>query len=121
MLFFVDQRNIFEKSGSMSSSSSRPLAVNRPTRGSERNQDLVNKADSSSDDLLLPSLNDSITLLDVDGSRGVPILQPLVLDHLLLHNGPAFWVDANGHATTTTLAQIAPSQRLLNRIHVARE
>jgi len=43
-----------------------------------------------------------------------------VLDHLLLHDGPAFWVDANGHATTTTLAQIAPSQRLLNRIHVAR-
>jgi len=94
--------------------------VSRPTRGSERNRDLVNKADPSSDDLLLPSLNDGITLLDVDGSRGVPILQSLVLDHLLLHDGPAFWVDANGHATTTTLAQIAPSQRLLNRIHVAR-
>ena len=111
---------MFEKSGSTSPSSSRPLAVSRPTRGSERNQDLVNKADPSSDDLLLPSLNDGITLLDVDGSRGVPILQSLVLDHLLLHDGPAFWVDANGHATTTTLAQIAPSQRLLNRIHVAR-
>ena len=111
---------MFEKSGSTSPSSSRPLAVSRPTRGSERNQDLVNKADPSSDDLLLPSLNDGITLLDVDGSRGVPVLQSLVLDHLLLHDGPAFWVDANGHATTTTLAQIAPSQRLLNRIHVAR-
>jgi len=37
-----------------------------------------------------------------------------------LHGGPAFWVDANGHATTTTLAQISPSQRLLDRIHVAR-
>ena len=120
ILFFVDQRSMFEKSGSTSPSSSRPLAVSRPTRGSERNQDLVNKADPSSDDLLLPSLNDGITLLDVDGSRGVPVLQSLVLDHLLLHDGPAFWVDANGHATTTTLAQIAPSQRLLNRIHVAR-
>jgi len=44
-----------------------------------------------------------------------------VLDHLLLHAGPAFWVDANGHATTTTLSQIAPSRRrLLDRIHVAR-
>jgi len=43
-----------------------------------------------------------------------------VLDHLLLHDGPTFWIDANGHATTTTLAQIAPSQRLLDRIHVAR-
>ncbi|AZQ16178.1 hypothetical protein DOS48_15135 (plasmid) [Halorubrum sp. PV6] len=70
--------------------------------------------------MLLPSLDDGITLLDVDGGRGVPILQSLVLDHLLLHDGPAFWVDANGHATTTTLAQITPSQRLLDRIHVAR-
>jgi hypothetical protein len=70
--------------------------------------------------MLLPSLDAGITLLDVEGSRGVPILQSLVLDHLLLHDGPAFWVDANGHATTTTLAQIAPSQRLLDRIHVAR-
>jgi hypothetical protein len=111
---------MFEKSGSTSPSSARPLAVSRSTRGSERNKDLVNKADPSSDDPLLPSLNDGITLLDVDGSRGVPILQSLVLDHLLLHDGPAFWVDANGHATTTTLAQIAPSHRLLNRIHVAR-
>lgn len=29
-------------------------------------------------------------------------------------------VDGNGHATTTALAQIAPSQRLLDRINVAR-
>ncbi|SEO74473.1 hypothetical protein SAMN05216388_101811 [Halorientalis persicus] len=70
--------------------------------------------------MLLPSLDDGITLLDVDGGRGVPVLQSLVLDHLLLHDGPAFWVDANGHATTTSLAQIAPSQRLLDRIHVTR-
>jgi hypothetical protein len=70
--------------------------------------------------MLLPSLDDGITLLDVEGSRGVPILQSLVLDHLLMHDGPAVWVDANGHATTTTLARIAPSRRLLDRIHVAR-
>jgi hypothetical protein len=70
--------------------------------------------------MLLPSLDDGVTLLDVDGGRGVPILQSIVLDHLLLHDGPAFWVDANGHATTTTLSRIAPSQRLLDRIHVAR-
>jgi hypothetical protein len=50
----------------------------------------------------------------------VPILQSLVLDHLLLHDGPAFWVDANGHARPTTLPRIAPGQRLLDRIHVAR-
>nr|WP_136591422.1 hypothetical protein [Salinigranum halophilum] len=70
--------------------------------------------------MLLPQLDEGITLLDIEGGRGVPILQSLVLDHLLMHDGPAFWVDANGHATTTTLARISPSQRLLNRIHVAR-
>jgi hypothetical protein len=94
--------------------------VDQPTRGADRNQSLADQADSSTDEMLLPSLDDGITLLDVEGGRGVPILQSLVLDHLLLHDGPAFWVDANGHATTTTLAQIAPSQRLLDRIQVAR-
>jgi len=34
--------------------------------------------------MLLPQLDDGITLLDVEGGRGVPILQSLVLDHLLL-------------------------------------
>ena len=96
------------------------LAVNQPTRGADRNQALADQADPTTDAMLLPSLDDGITLLDVEEGRGVPILQSLVLDRLLLHDGAAFWVDANGHATTTTLAQIAPSQRLLNRIHVAR-
>jgi hypothetical protein len=102
-----------------STSTSNRLARDSPTRGADRNQ-AVDRADPTTDDILLPSLDDGITLLDIDGGRGVPILQSLALDHLLLHDGGAFWVDANGHATTTTLAQIAPSQRLLNRIHVAR-
>ena len=101
-------------------STSNRLAVDQPTRGADRNRSLANQADPATDEMLLPQLNDGITLLNVEGGRGVPILQSLVLNHLLLHDGPAFWVDANGHATTTTLAQIAPSQRLLNRIHVAR-
>ena len=101
-------------------STSNRLAVDQPTRGADRNRSLADQADPATDEMLLPQLDDGITLLDVRGGRGVPILQSLVLDHLLLHDGPAFWVDANGHATTTTLAQIAPSQRLLNRIHVAR-
>ena len=96
------------------------MAADKPTRGADRNQTLADQADPAIDEMLLPSLDDGITLLDVDGGRGVPIPQSLVLDHLLLHDGPAFWVDANGHATTTTLAQITPSQRLLDRIHVAR-
>ena len=96
------------------------MAADKPTRGADRNLGLADQGDPATEEMLLPSLDDGVTLLDVDGGRGVPILQSLVLDHLLLHDGPAFWVDANGHATTTTLSQIAPSQRLLNRIHVAR-
>ncbi len=95
--------------------------MDQPTRGADRNRSLADQADPATDEMLLPQLDDGITLLDVEGGRDVPILQSLVLGHLLLHDGPAFWVDANGHATTTTtLAQIAPSQRLLDRIHVAR-
>lgn len=101
-------------------STSNRLAVDQPTRGADRNRSLADQADPATNEILLPSLGDGITLLDVEGGRGVPILQSLVFGHLLLHDGPAFWVDANGHATTTTLAQIALSQRLLNRIHVAR-
>ena len=96
------------------------LAVDQPTRDADRNQPLADQADPTTDEMLLPSLNDGITLLDVEGGRGVPLLQSLVLDHLLLNDGPALWVDANGHATTATLAKIAPSRRLLDRIHVAR-
>jgi len=96
------------------------LAVDQPTRDADRNRTLAEQADPATEGMLLPSLEAGITLLDVEDGRGIPILQSLVLDHLLLHDGPAFWVDANGHATTTTLAQIAPSQRLLDRIHVAR-
>ena len=96
------------------------MAADKPTREADRNLGLADHADPATEEMLLPSLDDGVTLLDIEGDRGVPILQSLVLDHLLLHDGPAFWVDANGHATTTTLSQIAPSQRLINRIHVAR-
>ena len=101
-------------------SSSGQVAVDQPTRAADRNRSLPDQADLATDEMLLPSLDDGITLLDVAGGRGVPLLQSLVLDHLLMHDGPAVWVDANGHATTTTLARIAPSWRLLDRIHVAR-
>jgi hypothetical protein len=94
--------------------------TNPPVRGADRNQDLVQQADPASEPTLFPTLQQGITLLDIGESRGVPIFQSVVVDHLLLNDGPAFWVDANGHATTTTLARIAPSRRLLNRIHVAR-
>ncbi len=96
------------------------LRAKHPTRGADRNQQLTSNSDPRDIDCLLPSLEDGITLLDITGGRGVEVLQALVLDHLLLHDGPAFWVDANGYATTASMARIAPSQRLLDRVHVAR-
>jgi hypothetical protein len=99
---------------------SNQVSVRRPTRGANHNRELVKQADPANGNALLPPLEPGMTLLDIDGDRGVPILQSLVLDHLLMHDGPAFWVDADGHATTTGLARLAPSQRLLDRIHVAR-
>ena len=50
------------------------LAVDQPTRGADRNRTLADQADPATDEMLLPSLDDGITLLDVEGSRGVPIL-----------------------------------------------
>lgn len=96
------------------------MRVNRPTRAAARNQDLVDRADPATDASLLPTLEEGLVLVDIEQSHGVPVLQSLVLDHLLLNEGPAFWVDARGSATTTGLARIAPSLRLLDRIHVAR-
>jgi hypothetical protein len=77
-------------------------------------------ADADRRPALLPELGDGLTLLDVEGGRGVRVVQSLVLDHLMLNDGPAVWVDADGHATTATLARLAPGRRLLDRIHVAR-
>jgi len=104
-----------------STSRSTALRVDRPKRGADRNSTLA-KEDSapSANRILFPDLDDGITLLDIEGGRGVTALQAFALDHLLMTDGPAFWVDAHGYATTTTLGRLAPSQRLLDRIHVAR-
>jgi len=67
----------------------------------------------------LPSLDTDCYLLDTDEISTGP-LQALVLDHLLMNDGPAYWVDAAGHARTDTLARIAPSTQILDRIQVAR-
>lgn len=67
----------------------------------------------------LPSLNPGLTLLEAD-EQTAGALQSLVLDHILLDDTPAFWIDSRGHATTQSLAQLAPSRRVLDRIMVAR-
>lgn len=94
--------------------------INRPVRGADRNHQVGEQADFEDEPQVLPSLDPGITLLDVEGDRGVPVIHSLVLDELLVSEGPAFWVDANGYATTASLARLAPSMRLLDRIHVTR-
>ncbi|WP_137283902.1 P-loop NTPase family protein [Halorussus salinisoli] len=69
----------------------------------------------------LPELEPGVRLLDVEGDdRETGPLHSLVLDHLLLNDGGAVWVDADGHAVTRSLAALTPSMRILDRIHVAR-
>jgi hypothetical protein len=65
----------------------------------------------------LPTLEPGINLLE---SSSTGPLQSLVLDHLLLNEGQALWVDSRGQAGTTALARLAPSRRLLERVQVAR-
>ena len=109
-----------EEATSKPTPASKRVSVDRPARGADHNRELVKQSDQANENVLLPSLEADVTLLDIDGGRGVPVLQSLVLDHLLMHDGPAFWVDANGYATTTGLARLTPSHRLLDRINVAR-
>lgn len=68
----------------------------------------------------LPELQAGVTLLDVDDELGVEPLHTLVIDRLLTTEGPAHWVDAEGHARTTTLRELAPHRGYLERINVAR-
>lgn len=68
----------------------------------------------------LPELNTGLTLVDVDSSLGVTPVQSLLLDRVLAGDGDAYWVDAAGAARTTRLRELAPDQRYLHRVHVAR-
>jgi hypothetical protein len=75
----------------------------------------------------LPSLDAEVYCLEPDctGSRNrraalLRSLHGLGLDHALSDGGDVVWIDAQGHATTHTLTQVAPSERALDRVHVAR-
>jgi hypothetical protein len=95
--------------------------VDRPVRGAEHNRRLPGADGQVPAKSLLPTLEPGVTLLDIEtDGRGVPVVQSLVCDHLLFHEGEAFWVDTAGFGTTTGMARLAPSRRLLDRIHVAR-
>jgi hypothetical protein len=68
----------------------------------------------------LPELAPGVTLVDVDDELGVTPVQALLLDRVLGADGPAFWVDGANRANTTRLRELAPADRVLDRIEVAR-
>ena len=68
----------------------------------------------------LPELTPGVTLVDVDDDLGVTPVQALLIDQVLGDNSPAFWVDGANRANTTRLRELAPADRVLDRIEVAR-
>ncbi|MUV90874.1 hypothetical protein GJ629_14010 [Halapricum sp. CBA1109] len=75
----------------------------------------------------LPDLEGGVYLLDpdADGPRARRSavhrpLQGLALDTAFTAGGDVVWIDTQGHATTHSMASVAPSPRALDRIHVAR-
>ncbi len=99
--------------------SDRRLAVSQPASGAKRNRDLRRDASLPDGATVFPTLDAGVTLLDGD-NRVVAPIQSLVIDHLLMNDGTAFWIDVHGYATTTQFTRIAPSQQLLDRVKVAR-
>lgn len=67
----------------------------------------------------LPTLESEIILLESE-SAPMPVLPSLILDQVLTGNGPAYWIDAGGHAQTTVLSELTPDPRVLDRIQIAR-
>ncbi|MFB6165284.1 MAG: hypothetical protein ABEJ31_09015 [Haloarculaceae archaeon] len=71
----------------------------------------------------VPSLDPGIQLLATGGRRAASAVGPLaalVVDHVLRTGGVAYWVDSRGHARTDPLVRVAPHDRALDRIRVAR-
>ncbi|WP_129113851.1 hypothetical protein [Halegenticoccus tardaugens] len=67
----------------------------------------------------LPALEPGLQLLETPEQLLGP-LHALVVDHVSLNSGPAYWVDTHGHARTNPLAQLALDRRVRERIQVAR-
>lgn len=65
----------------------------------------------------LPSLDSGIQLLDTDASRAI---HALTVDHVLLSSGDAYWIGTGTHAQSTPFVELAPSDRILDRVQVAR-
>jgi hypothetical protein len=68
----------------------------------------------------LPDLDPGVTLLELDDATDVGALHGLALDRLLAAGGRGLWVDPGRYCPTTTMADLAPSRALLDRVTVAR-
>lgn len=67
----------------------------------------------------LPDLDPGLTLLDAD-SAVADVLYALVVDHVIETGGTACWIDPGHRARCDPLLDIAPTDRILDRITVAR-
>jgi hypothetical protein len=71
----------------------------------------------------LPDLDSVVTLLETDSDVRPP-LQALTIDEVLLSgasgDSTATWVETGQYAQTTSLHDLAPSPRILDRIRIAR-
>lgn len=68
---------------------------------------------------VLPELEPGIQLLEFDADC-TGAFHSLVIDELLTADTPGYWIDAGGHARTARLRELAPSDRVLERLQVAR-
>jgi hypothetical protein len=67
----------------------------------------------------LPELEPGVNELTVESSVSHAI-HTLAVDQVLLSGGSACWVDPGTHAQSDPLVELAPSSRILDRIHIAR-
>lgn len=74
-----------------------------------------------------PTLEDDVYLLDPDARTArarreavLGTLHALALDTALSAGGDVVWVDSQGHAVTHAFARVAPAERVLERVHIAR-
>jgi hypothetical protein len=79
----------------------------------------ANQRVSSDESTYLPELDSGIALLEYSSAIET-VIHALAVDHLCCSGGDAVWIDPGTHAQTAPLTELAPSDRILDRIRVAR-
>lgn len=67
----------------------------------------------------LPTLEPGVTHLTVPGPRSTALHQ-VALHNAATWTGPVYWVDARNTASTYTLHALAPDERVVSRLRIAR-